>query len=165
MVPAPRFRRVAALQRGFVDREPVLDAFAAELDRIGAEPRVFNVTGVGGIGKSRLLRELSDRAAAGGCRAALDLHVPALRQSDDALAVLRAAEFHLPGRPARLGIADLLFVRLPRRRRPALSPAHGLRPAWPNASPPTPPQTSTLPAGRRRPPEEHPGASRSRTVL
>jgi hypothetical protein len=55
---APRFHRVAALQRPFVNREQVLADFAAELTRIGAAPRVFNVTGVGGIGKSRLLREL-----------------------------------------------------------------------------------------------------------
>ncbi|MFC4536527.1 AAA family ATPase [Sphaerisporangium dianthi] len=89
---APRFRRVAALDRRFVDRENVLEAFTRELreatDRRG--PRVFNVTGVGGIGKSRLLRELKSRAAEAGCRTALlDLQVPAMRQQEDALAVLR----------------------------------------------------------------------------
>ncbi|WP_261562399.1 hypothetical protein [Frankia tisae] len=42
MAPAPRFRRVAALQRRFVDREPVLAAFTEELTRIGEGPRVFN---------------------------------------------------------------------------------------------------------------------------
>ncbi|WP_248963630.1 AAA family ATPase [Sphaerisporangium perillae] len=88
----PRFRRVAALDRRFVDREDVLEAFTHELrrafDRQG--PRVFNVTGVGGIGKSRLLRELKNRAAENGCRTALlDLQVPAMRQQEDALAVLR----------------------------------------------------------------------------
>jgi aminoglycoside phosphotransferase (APT) family kinase protein/tetratricopeptide (TPR) repeat protein len=86
----PRFRRVAALQRPFVNREQILEDFAAELARIGAGPRVFNVTGVGGIGKSRLLREMEDRAAPRFRTAAIDLQVPALRRQDDALAVLRA---------------------------------------------------------------------------
>ena len=86
---APRFRRVAALQRPFVNREQVLADFAAELTRIGTGPRVFNVTGVGGIGKSRLLRELEDRARPRFRTAMLDLQVPALRRQDDALAVLR----------------------------------------------------------------------------
>src|ERR1700691_4834603 len=86
---APRFRRVAALQRPFVNRENVLADFAAELTRIGAGPRVFNVTGVGGIGKSRLLRELEDRAKPQFRTAVIDLQVPALRRQDDALAVLR----------------------------------------------------------------------------
>ena len=87
---APRFRRVAALQRPFVNREQVLADFADELTRIGNGPRVFNVTGVGGIGKSRLLRELQDRAAPQFRTATIDLQVPALRRQDDALAVLRA---------------------------------------------------------------------------
>jgi aminoglycoside phosphotransferase (APT) family kinase protein/tetratricopeptide (TPR) repeat protein len=86
---APRFHRVAALQRPFVNREQVLSDFAAELTRIGAGPRVFNVTGVGGIGKSRLLRELEDRARPQFRTAVIDLQVPALRRQDDALAVLR----------------------------------------------------------------------------
>jgi aminoglycoside phosphotransferase (APT) family kinase protein/tetratricopeptide (TPR) repeat protein len=101
-VPAPRFHRVAALQRRFVDREPVLAAFAAELSRIGAGPRVFNVTGVGGIGKSRLLHELKHRAATEHRTATLDLQVPALRQQEDALAVLRT----------ELGAQGVTFDRL-----------------------------------------------------
>jgi hypothetical protein len=86
---APRFHRVAALQRPFVNREQVLADFAGELTRIGAGPRVFNVTGVGGIGKSRLLRELEDRARPRFRSAMIDFQVPALRRQDDALAVLR----------------------------------------------------------------------------
>ncbi len=86
---APRFRRVAALQRPFVNREQVLADFAGELTRIGAGPRILNVTGVGGIGKSRLLRELEDRARPRFRTAMIDLQVPALRRQDDALAVLR----------------------------------------------------------------------------
>jgi aminoglycoside phosphotransferase (APT) family kinase protein/tetratricopeptide (TPR) repeat protein len=87
---APRFRRVAALQRPFVDREQILADFDEELARAGLGCRVFNVTGVGGIGKSRLLRELEDRAAPHFRTAMIDLQVPALRRQDDALAVLRA---------------------------------------------------------------------------
>jgi aminoglycoside phosphotransferase (APT) family kinase protein len=86
---APRFHRVAALQRPFVNREQVLSDFAAQLTRIGTGPRVFNVTGVGGIGKSRLLRELERRARPRFRTAVIDLQVPALRRQDDALAVLR----------------------------------------------------------------------------
>jgi len=96
MAIAPRFRRVAALQRDFVDREPLLAAFDEEVHRLrqsAAEvpsPRVLNVTGVGGIGKSRLLGELRNRAPTGWRTATLDLQVPAMRQQEDALAVLRA---------------------------------------------------------------------------
>ncbi|MGH3873640.1 MAG: ATP-binding protein [Pseudonocardiaceae bacterium] len=88
---SPRFRRVAALERRFVNRERALEAFADELGRVGDRPRVLNVTGVGGIGKSRLLRELRNRVAeSAACRTAvLDLQVPAMRQHEDALAVLR----------------------------------------------------------------------------
>ncbi len=86
---APRFQRVAALQRPFVDREKVLSDFAAALGRIGRGPLVLNVTGIGGIGKSRLLRELEDRAERRFRAAAIDLQVPALRRQEDALAVLR----------------------------------------------------------------------------
>ncbi|WP_239334525.1 phosphotransferase [Frankia sp. CiP3] len=89
MVPAPRFRRVAALQREFVDREPILEAFATALEHPGSGPRILNLTGVGGIGKSRLLRELTDRAHATHHTATLDLQIPAMRQQEDALAVLR----------------------------------------------------------------------------
>jgi tetratricopeptide (TPR) repeat protein len=124
MVLSPRFRRVAALQREFVDREPVLAAFADELTRIGDGPRIFNVTGVGGIGKSRLLRELSDRAAAaggaggGGHRtAALDLQVPALRQAEDALAVLRK---DLGAKGIRFDRFDIAYAVLWQRLHPHL---------------------------------------------
>lgn len=87
----PRFRRVAALERRFVNRETALAAFTDELSRVADQPRVLNIVGVGGIGKSRLLRELRNRAAASdGCRTAvLDLQVPAMRQQENALAVLR----------------------------------------------------------------------------
>ncbi len=60
---------------------------------MGSAPCVFNVTGVGGIGKSRLLRELKDEAAPRLRTATIDLQVPALRRQDDALAVLRQQRF------------------------------------------------------------------------
>lgn len=40
---SPRFRRVAALERRFVNRESALEAFADELNRVGDRPRVLNV--------------------------------------------------------------------------------------------------------------------------
>jgi hypothetical protein len=67
----------------------VLAKFDAELTRIGNGPRVFNVAGVGRIGKSRLLHELEVRARPRFRTALIDLQVPALRRQDDALAVLR----------------------------------------------------------------------------
>jgi tetratricopeptide (TPR) repeat protein len=85
----PRFRRVAALHRRFVDRVPILTAFTRELEQAGHSPRVFNVIGVGGIGKSRLLRELKDRSARTHRTCVLDLQVPAMRQQEDAMAVIR----------------------------------------------------------------------------
>lgn len=87
---APRFVRLAALERQFVDREAVLARFTAELGRVGRGPRVLNLVGVGGIGKSRLLRELCERTGQGARSVVLDLQVPVLRQQEDALAVLRA---------------------------------------------------------------------------
>ncbi|MEU8331047.1 hypothetical protein [Micromonospora sp. NPDC048839] len=90
MTLKPRFRRVAALRRTFVNRESILADYADELAAAGAGVRILNLVGVGGIGKSRLLRELRDRTPAKTHRTAvLDLQVPALRQQEDALAVLR----------------------------------------------------------------------------
>ncbi|MEU5876359.1 hypothetical protein [Spirillospora sp. NPDC047279] len=72
-----------------MDREPILAAFAHELEQTGGAPHVFNVVGVGGIGKSRLLRELKDRCHKTHRTAVIDLQVPAMRQQEDALAVIR----------------------------------------------------------------------------
>jgi aminoglycoside phosphotransferase (APT) family kinase protein/cellobiose-specific phosphotransferase system component IIA len=117
MAIAPRFRRVAALQRPFVDREHILADFAGELERIGTGPRVFNVTGVGGIGKSRLLRELKDRAAPRFRTATIDLQVPALRNSDDSLAVLRG---QLGSRGVSFDRFDIAYAVLWQRLHPHL---------------------------------------------
>jgi len=124
MAIAPRFRRVAALQREFVDRQPLLEAFADEVERVRAAattgdsaPRVLNITGVGGIGKSRLLRELWVRAPERWRTAALDLQVPAMRQQEDALAVLRA-EFGKQG--VRFDRFDIAYAVLWQRIHPHL---------------------------------------------
>lgn len=90
MALGPRFRRVAALDRPFVDREHLLASFEHELASDGEGPRVINLVGVGGIGKSRLLGELRKRASDHERRTAmLDLQVSAMRQQEDALAILR----------------------------------------------------------------------------
>ena len=117
MAIAPRFHRVAALQRPFVDRERVLADFTVELGRIGTGPRVFNVTGVGGIGKSRLLRELGDRAKRQFRAASIDLQVPALRRQDDALAVLRG---QLGSQGASFDRFDIAYAVLWQRLHPHL---------------------------------------------
>lgn len=114
----PRFRRVAALDRQFVDREGVIEAFENELGRQPAGPRVLNVTGVGGIGKTRLLRELTRRAREAGCRTAmLDLQVPAMRQHEDALAVLRT---ELGGQGVKFHRFDIAYAVLWQRLHPHL---------------------------------------------
>jgi aminoglycoside phosphotransferase (APT) family kinase protein/tetratricopeptide (TPR) repeat protein len=118
MVFEPRFRRVAALNRSFVNRESALEAVAEELGRIGQGPRVLNVTGVGGIGKSRLLREIRDRVSREDHRTAdLDLQVPVHRQQADALAVLR---LQLGEQGARFDRYDIAYAVLWQRLHPHL---------------------------------------------
>jgi hypothetical protein len=124
MAITPRFRRVAALQREFVDREPLLQAFEEEIGLVRAgpadgvlSPQVLNVTGVGGIGKSRLLRELRVRAPKGWRTASLDLQVPAMRQQEDALAVLRT---ELGEQGVRFDRFDLAYAVLWQRIHPHL---------------------------------------------
>ncbi|WP_406286267.1 hypothetical protein [Embleya sp. NBC_00896] len=97
----PRFRRSAGSQRRFVDREEATAAFEDAWADAGDGLRVVNVTGVGGIGKSRFLRECQLRLESEARTALLDLQIPALREQDAALAVLRA----------RFGAQDVSFPR------------------------------------------------------
>ncbi|WP_149263746.1 hypothetical protein [Actinomadura sp. K4S16] len=113
----PRFRRVAALHRPFVDRESVMAAFAEALGARRDAPCVFNVVGVGGIGKSRLLQELKQRSAETHRTATLDLQVPAMRQQEDALAVLRV---ELGCQGVRFDRFDIAYAVLWQRLHPHL---------------------------------------------
>lgn len=87
--------RPGATARPFVDREPVLATFDGWLRRreqpgVVEQPEVLVLTGIGGIGKSRLLGELRRRLPTEYLSAVLDLQVPAQRDAEAALAVLRA---------------------------------------------------------------------------
>lgn len=113
----PRYRRVAALHRPFVDRESVIAAFTQLLGSPASSPRVFSVVGVGGIGKSRLLQELRRRAASTHRTAVLDLQVPAMRQQEDALAVLRV---ELGRQGVRFDRFDIAYAVLWQRLHPHL---------------------------------------------
>ncbi|KAA8877209.1 ATP-binding protein [Nocardia colli] len=115
MPPHPRFDRVAALQRGFVGRETELAVFDEELAAINERPRVLNLTGVGGIGKSRLLTEFENRVAGTYRTGMLDLQMPSHRQQEDALAVLRN---QLSRQGARFKRYDLAYEILWRRLHP-----------------------------------------------
>ncbi|MBF8185570.1 aminoglycoside phosphotransferase family protein [Nonomuraea sp. K274] len=113
----PRFRRVAALHRRFVDREAAFEAFSEEHSKVGRGPRILNVTGVGGIGKSRLLREFGGRVKDTHRVATLDLQVPAHRHQEDALAVLRV---QLGERGVRFDQYDIAYAVLWQRLHPHL---------------------------------------------
>ncbi len=117
MALEPRFRRVAALHRRFVNREDQRAIFDEELGKVGHGPRVLNVTGVGGIGKSRLLREFEQRAQDTCMVATLDLQVPAHRQQEDALAVLR---MQLGRQGVRFDRYDIAYAVLWQRLHPHL---------------------------------------------
>ncbi|WP_458690954.1 phosphotransferase [Nocardia tengchongensis] len=79
-----------AIGRPFVNREAVFARFESLLTAASDAPKVLLLTGVGGIGKSRLLAELRNRAADEHATAAVDFQVPSHRQSIEALAVLRS---------------------------------------------------------------------------
>ncbi|MEU8346799.1 hypothetical protein SAMN05443665_10553 [Actinomadura meyerae] len=113
----PRFRRVAALHRPFVDREAVMAAFAEVLSAPHGSPCVFNLVGVGGIGKSRLLQEIGQRSAETHRIATIDLQVPAMRQQEDALAVLRV---ELGRQGIRFDRFDIAYAVLWQRLHPHL---------------------------------------------
>ncbi len=69
----PRFR-AAGPARPFVDREGAIEVFEQELGRAGQGPSVLNIIGVGGIGKSRLLGELTGEIHAAADRARARIH-------------------------------------------------------------------------------------------
>jgi aminoglycoside phosphotransferase (APT) family kinase protein/tetratricopeptide (TPR) repeat protein len=113
----PRFQRAGGSRRPFVDREHAIEAFDEELRRTDTAPRVLNITGIGGIGKSRLLREFRARVAASHRTALLDLQVPAWREQEAALAVLRR---ELGTQGVRFDRYDLAYAVLWQRLHPHL---------------------------------------------
>ncbi|MBB4774695.1 aminoglycoside phosphotransferase family protein [Actinomadura livida] len=100
-----------------MDREAVMAAFAEILGTRLGSPCVFNVVGVGGIGKSRLLQELKQRSAETHRTATIDLQVPAMRQQEDALAVLRV---ELGRQGVRFDRFDIAYAVLWQRLHPHL---------------------------------------------
>lgn len=87
----PRYRSVTlepALARAFTDRRDAFDLFRRTLNELSPEQqRVLNFYGVGGIGKSRLQRELQNliRDELHGLTVRIDLQVPSLRRHDAAI--------------------------------------------------------------------------------
>ncbi|WP_328742677.1 AAA family ATPase [Streptomyces caniferus] len=110
---------MSALQRQFFNREAVLTAYDEALQSAARapEPRILNIVGIGGIGKSRLLQELRNRTDHGFRTARLDLQIPALRQPEDALAVLRT-EFGAQG--VKFDRFDIAYAVLWQRVHPQL---------------------------------------------
>lgn len=113
----PRYRRVSALQRQFFNREGLLAVYDEELRDISTRPRILNVVGIGGIGKSRLLQELRHRTPASFRTARLDLQLPTLRQQEDALAVLRT---ELGAQGVKFDRFDIAYAVLWQRVHPQL---------------------------------------------
>ncbi|MFI5620068.1 hypothetical protein [Streptomyces sp. NPDC051567] len=121
----PRYRRVSALQRQFFNREDLLDMYDEELASMSDGPRILNVVGIGGIGKSRLLQELRGRTSDTSRTARLDLQLPVLRQQEDALAVLRT---EYGAQDVRFDRFDIAYAVLWQRVHPQLQMDRGNTP-------------------------------------
>jgi aminoglycoside phosphotransferase (APT) family kinase protein len=79
-----------AVRSPFVNRKEIIAAFAEEIERLGQRPRLIELSGVGGIGKSRLLHELRRRAPDDVVTALLNLQEPEQRSALPALGMLRS---------------------------------------------------------------------------
>ncbi|MFE2057515.1 AAA family ATPase [Streptomyces sp. NPDC059446] len=101
--------RATGRSRPFVDRTDLMERFRDELTRSAEVPRLLNVHGLPGVGKSRLLKEWKRAADGRGRTALLDLRLPGSHQVESALAQLRA-EFGAQGVPfARFDVAYAAF--------------------------------------------------------
>jgi tetratricopeptide (TPR) repeat protein len=128
MALQPKFKRGGdgslPERRGFVDRTDLLAAFGAALElRDSSTPKVLVFWGLAGIGKSRLKRELRDRAGANPTEplwAEVDFGLPTLREPQTALFSLRRqfAERHGVHFPT----FDLVYAYLWRLTRPNTAP-------------------------------------------
>ncbi len=123
----PKFQRHLggpSLPRPFVDREELIDAFWQALARKDvSKPKVLVYYGLGGIGKSRLRRELKERLRETDPQPAwaeVDFGLPSLRDPETALFSIRRElrdrhKLHFP-------TFDLVYAylveALPPQRRP-----------------------------------------------
>ena len=123
----PKFQRHLggpSLPRPFVDREELIDAFWQALARQDvSKPKVLVYYGLGGIGKSRLRRELKERLREADPQPAwaeVDFGLPSLRDPETALFSIRR-ELQRPAQAAlphlRSGLR-LSLEALPPQRRP-----------------------------------------------
>ncbi|MFF2557411.1 phosphotransferase [Nocardia sp. NPDC058058] len=106
-----------AIRRPFVNRDAVFLRFDELLAESAHTPKVLLLTGIGGIGKSRLLAELKARAGKEHAAATVDFQVPSQRQSIEALAVLRS---QFGSRKVKFHRFDIAYTVLWQRLHPHL---------------------------------------------
>jgi tetratricopeptide (TPR) repeat protein len=131
----PKFQRHLggpSLPRPFVDREELIDAFWQALGRHDlSRPKVLVYYGLGGIGKSRLRRELKERLKEADPQPAwaeVDFSLPSLRDPETALFSLRRElrdrhNLHFP-------TFDLVYAYLWKLSRPNAAPFEQGRPLF-----------------------------------